>query len=228
MTVRNEITNITESDKPKDIISAYKNALTNYFNFSGRTSRYDYWAFILMNTIVELAIGGLVVVSVQLMNFVSFLYSLFIIIPMMTISFRRLHDINKSGWLLTGPSLALLGIVIIFTYNMYMEIYNVSVEQFLLSNKFSIGLLIVFGILGYFIYLLYLFCLNGDKSENRFGKPIKEDDIYRKKFSNLILSTLGISLLGNIFIDILMLIAGKDYAETSFFNMFDTLQQLPM
>lgn len=81
-------------------------------NFSGRTSREDFWTFVVWNAIVwssvlfwveliivgsdgwdirpEHTINGLIVCSV--------VYSLLTILPVLSITARRLHDIGKSGW----------------------------------------------------------------------------------------------------------------------------------
>jgi len=68
--------------------------------FSGRARRKEYWLFTLINTLVgfaigfaEVALGGTPEESV----FIG-LYTLFIIIPSLAVTVRRLHDTNRSGW----------------------------------------------------------------------------------------------------------------------------------
>jgi len=80
----------------------YVICLKNYFNFTGRARRREYWYFFLFNfsTIV-----GLVLLSIYTEEhfnsksplIIAFLYFLFILIPHLAVVVRRLHDINKSG-----------------------------------------------------------------------------------------------------------------------------------
>ena len=90
----------------------YIQAIKNYFNFSGRARRKEYWMFFLFNMIFGIAamfinrmIGSNLSIAGQSIGYgiVSLLYNLFILIPSLSISFRRLHDIGKSaGWLFIG------------------------------------------------------------------------------------------------------------------------------
>ena len=96
-----------------DVIGAYRSMLQNYFNMHGRCSRAQYWLAFLGNFCVSLAIA-IVVGILQLLlailkidnGFINFvlaapatLYSLFVVIPGITMAVRRLHDSGKAGWL---------------------------------------------------------------------------------------------------------------------------------
>ena len=81
----------------KNIFSSYKNCLKNYFNFKTRSSRYDYWSFLILNTVIASVLstlGKFYVIFATL----YLLYLLILIIPSIAITLRRLHDINKSAW----------------------------------------------------------------------------------------------------------------------------------
>ncbi len=87
----------------------YFDAIQNYFNFRGRASRADYWFFILFNFLIGLLVGVIDVMLFGLENVVegvpifSVVYNLFIIIPTLALSARRLHDTGRSGlWFLIG------------------------------------------------------------------------------------------------------------------------------
>ena len=68
----------------------YWDTLTKrYFKFSGRASRTEYWTFMFISIWVELTTWGLGI-------FV-------IIIPLLSVTVRRLHDINRSGWWILVP-----------------------------------------------------------------------------------------------------------------------------
>lgn len=83
---------------------AYLDALLRYFEFSGRTSRAQYWLYQLVS--VLLVVGGVAYEYYStgqlphrdnLSPLMTFL-ALFHIIPSITVTVRRLHDIGRSGW----------------------------------------------------------------------------------------------------------------------------------
>lgn len=79
----------------------YLKVLKNYANFSGRASRSEYWYFFLFNIII-----GFILVFVDLYNkttFISIIYRLAVLIPGIAVSFRRVHDVGKSAWMLLIP-----------------------------------------------------------------------------------------------------------------------------
>jgi uncharacterized membrane protein YhaH (DUF805 family) len=71
----------------------------NYFNFSDRARRTEYWGWQLFNFIFGI---GLLIINYMLFgtieSFLSNIWSLATFIPGLAISVRRLHDIDKSGW----------------------------------------------------------------------------------------------------------------------------------
>lgn len=85
------------------MIEAYKKFFRNYTNFSGRSTRSDYWYVFLANSLI---IWGTVFISVILGLIEVFLvfytiYTFAILIPALALLTRRMHDINMSGlWIL--------------------------------------------------------------------------------------------------------------------------------
>ena len=89
------------------LIDSYILGIKNYFNFEGRASRSEFWYFILFNALLLFFL--LVILGIQGDNFaknerniyvlgiLGLLFPIFTIIPTLSLSFRRLHDINKSG-----------------------------------------------------------------------------------------------------------------------------------
>ena len=69
-----------------------KKPFVNYANFKGRASRKEFWYFTLFNLLVT---TFLVVLNVGLLIFI---YFAIVFIPSLSVSVRRLHDVNKSGW----------------------------------------------------------------------------------------------------------------------------------
>ena len=69
-------------------------AIRNYFVFKGRSTRAEYWwwlVFLILATI-PLTIAGLI------LPLLGQAFQLFTLIPSISLTARRLHDIGKSGW----------------------------------------------------------------------------------------------------------------------------------
>ena len=69
-------------------------AIRNYFVFKGRSTRAEYWWWILF--LVLAAIPATIISFI--IPFLGEAFRLFTIIPSISLTTRRLHDIGKSGW----------------------------------------------------------------------------------------------------------------------------------
>ena len=74
-----------------------------YFQFSGRASKKEYWMFFLfmfisyfIAIVLDMSLG--LWDDVEALGVFSSILILFFIIPHMSLTCRRFHDINKSGW----------------------------------------------------------------------------------------------------------------------------------
>ncbi len=82
---------------------AISSVFKNYANFNGRARRSEFWFFALFNLIIYLAasvINYLIAGSsdtTSIIGIIYLLYSLATILPSLAVSWRRLHDIGKSG-----------------------------------------------------------------------------------------------------------------------------------
>ena len=135
-----------------------------YFNFSDRASRSEFWFFYLF-TIIVYAILFFLVATISIKFLWAFgIFILGIIIPALAVTFRRLHDINKSGWYFFLP----------FPFEL--------IERLIERNSGSTGISLIFTFitLGLYIYLLFLYCKEGDKKSNRFGKNIYKNTKKRR------------------------------------------------
>ena len=78
---------------------AIRNAFTGYANFSGRSTRAEYWWFFLFNVLVSIVAGtidsAVFGVGQGLLGTIAWLG---LIIPNIAIAVRRSHDIGKSAW----------------------------------------------------------------------------------------------------------------------------------
>ena len=96
-----------------DFISAIKSGFSNYANFSGRASRSEYWYFTLFSIIVNLGAG--LIDQILGIYIVAGLAGIALIVPGLSIAWRRLHDLDKSGawWFIWFTC---VGIIVLFVW----------------------------------------------------------------------------------------------------------------
>ncbi len=88
----------------------YLKVLNQYFDFSGRARRKEYWMFTLFSLIISWTLAVLdLIFDTYMFTIVSSIYSLLVIIPSVAVLIRRLHDIGKSGWHIFLIFLPLIG-----------------------------------------------------------------------------------------------------------------------
>lgn len=82
----------------------------DYENFKGKTSRKEYWLFLLFVTVVATLsfvfcfyLYPISKVYAIVSSGVVFAFLLGSIMPFLAISVRRMHDVGKSGWYLLIP-----------------------------------------------------------------------------------------------------------------------------
>ena len=95
---------------------AVSTVFSKYAVFSGRARRSEFWWFILFNVIAT-AILGIIGRAVIGNDILADIYSLAVLIPTLSVSVRRLHDIDRSGWWLFLGLVPLVGgLVLLFWY----------------------------------------------------------------------------------------------------------------
>lgn len=95
-------------------MSAYLDAMRRYATFSCRSTRKEFWYYHLV--LLGLAIGGLIIdVAIagprEPQPLVSALIVMGHYVPSLAVIVRRLHDLEKSGWLVLTCLIPLVGIV---------------------------------------------------------------------------------------------------------------------
>lgn len=89
----------------------------NYCNFSGRSSRSEYWWFSLFNLIIGFILGFIgSMISQQAYYVLSAIVNLGLLLPGLGLVVRRLHDINKSGWWILINLIPLVGWIIMLVW----------------------------------------------------------------------------------------------------------------
>jgi uncharacterized membrane protein YhaH (DUF805 family) len=92
----------------------YLDAWHNYAEFEGRSSRAAYWYFALVHLIISLMCLFLDVAFFRWpYPFLTTLYYLASFFPGLSLSVRRLHDRNISGWLILIGVVPILGTLIL-------------------------------------------------------------------------------------------------------------------
>ncbi len=94
----------------------YLKVLKNYTNFSGRARRKEYWMFTLFNVIFAVAavlLDNLLGLAFEGIGYgpIYGLYLLATFIPGIAVSVRRLHDVDKSGWMILIGLIPLIGAI---------------------------------------------------------------------------------------------------------------------
>jgi uncharacterized membrane protein YhaH (DUF805 family) len=101
----------------------YLTVLKKYAEFNGRARRTEYWMFALFNILICFAalILGLIFMKASIglgifLYVLLVLYSLATLLPGLAVCVRRLHDTDKSGWMILLCLVPFIGglIVLIF------------------------------------------------------------------------------------------------------------------
>ena len=101
---------------------AVVSVLTNWNNFSGRACRSEFWYFVLATSLVSMIISiieiatGMVDIESSEMGILSWIFTLLLFVPSLSVTARRLQDRGWSGWwqLLY---LTIVGILVIVVLN---------------------------------------------------------------------------------------------------------------
>lgn len=120
-------------------VAAARSVLSKYATFSGRTSRAEFWWYILaavIATIIANLIDGLIfgpliyghVPSGEQGQPISFLLSLAILLPSIAVAARRLHDTGRSGWWLLLGFIPVIGMLVLLYF--YVQPGNEGPNQY--------------------------------------------------------------------------------------------------
>jgi uncharacterized membrane protein YhaH (DUF805 family) len=100
--------------------TAVKTGFLKYVEFSGRASRAEYWWFLLFTILVSVAFIGVAIVAFpeaeRAIDIASRIGQLIFFLPTLSMSARRLHDIDKSGWNYLWGLLPIIGWIMIIIW----------------------------------------------------------------------------------------------------------------
>lgn len=174
---------------------AWADAYKNIFNFKGRTSRFEFWSFMLINFFVTFAfIWGIILLpyngsdSYEMLGagvMIAFMVAQCII--SLSLSVRRIHDTGNPAW--KGFYRPLVCMMVLMIALAFASSYYLPDEDNVAPTDFFsvLGTLLVFAILGV-IYLYYLFkmiitvCfIEEDTNVLEWGEARYTDALYKKR-----------------------------------------------
>ncbi len=99
----------------------YLEVLKKYAEFNGRARRKEYWYFMLFNFLISIFLAAIDFVSGSFnvetgVGLLSGIYSLAVLIPGISVTVRRLHDTDRSGWWLLIPLIPIIGGIVLFIF----------------------------------------------------------------------------------------------------------------
>lgn len=110
------------------MVQAVKAFFQNYTKFDGRANRSEYWWVVLAWAIIGFVAGVLVGIAGldattggfngfgMLVYGLLSLFALAALVPSIALSIRRMHDSNKSGWMLLLALIPVVGVLIVLIF----------------------------------------------------------------------------------------------------------------
>ncbi|MBR2509888.1 MAG: DUF805 domain-containing protein [Lentisphaeria bacterium] len=169
-------------NKITDFVNSYKQTLSSSFSFSGRATRKEFWIFTIINFIIFFILGIIcaalsAIISNDAPYFLLVLLSVILIVPSISLTVRRLHDVGLSGfwvWYLNPTGLPI--IFVVYLLGLDKSVDNI-IERIRNIGSTWLGwiLTIIFWAVGApaAIFLLYLYA--GKKEANEYGPSPYED-----------------------------------------------------
>lgn len=137
--------------------------IKKYMDFTGRAPRAEYWWFYLgmiVAYLVAMIVDSLVGITLfGPYGVVTCLLALALIIPGLAVTFRRLHDTNRSGWWV------LIVVVPYFIVGILMGMSMASGDVTGMASAGLVGLVALAGAIALLVFMV----LPGTPGDNRFG-----------------------------------------------------------
>lgn len=98
----------------------YSICLSKFADFSGRARRREYWTFVLVNCLIAmllLILGLAFGEDSPASNIMVTIFYLIMLVPNLSVSVRRLHDIGKSGWYMFLSLIPLIGSLLLLVWS---------------------------------------------------------------------------------------------------------------
>lgn len=99
----------------------YLKVLRQYVDFQGRARRTEFWMFTLFSVLISIVLGiidglaGLQIGAIGI-GVLGLIYSLFVLLPSLAVTVRRLHDTDRSGWWILIGLVPFVGIIVLIVF----------------------------------------------------------------------------------------------------------------
>jgi len=99
----------------------YLEPFKKYATFTGRSRRKEFWQFVLFVFLVQVVLGVLDRMTGTYsegaeFGFLGGAFSLFVLIPSIAVTVRRLHDIGRTGWWILIYLLPFIGAIVMLVF----------------------------------------------------------------------------------------------------------------
>ena len=104
-----------DDTRPRNFANSVEICFREYFQFSGRAPRAEYWYFALFSIIVNV-VSEIVAEFARGLHWLNLVVSLALLLPGISVAVRRLHDIDRTGWWYLLIFLPIIGWIILFIW----------------------------------------------------------------------------------------------------------------
>ena len=107
----------------------FKKAINQYADFSGKSTRSEYWYFFLATLVLHCAVFIIQAIVDDfffddIFNILSVLLRLGLFVPSLALTVRRLHDIDRSAWWVLIGLIPLVGPIILLIWLLQQSASN--------------------------------------------------------------------------------------------------------
>lgn len=180
------------------LFGAWARAYKNIFNFKGRTSRYEYWAYALFNMFFACFIyTGLSIVAENSViktgqpcswcEGVSSVLTLIWLLIALSLTVRRLHDCGYTAWKgYFRPAVIWSIVLFLLSFaSKQAQLKAPGIDATGLSViAMSIGMVVIIAFIAIIYYVCKISIVSGfyeeEKANNTYGAPMYNDDCYKK------------------------------------------------
>ena len=165
-----------------------------YFDFKGRSSRSEFWWFTLLCFLVGILFFIISINTMPsfdkmmdpfyddswgLIDYVSALWSLAVFIPSLSVSVRRLHDLNRTGWWLMAfiggyfiSTVLIIGGIVAIAASLALAMAgDINAAPASLGGAYMMIALGFGGLIGVFVWSIVWYAMPSVHQDNRFGPP---------------------------------------------------------
>lgn len=165
------------------LIDSLINTLKKSVTFKGRAAKSEFWIFILFWFVVNIVLVGLTLLTAgsiagKILGVLTILVNLAFLVPYISVSVRRLHDLNLSGfwlWYLNPVGLPVIFMVYLLDLD---KASNLVIDKIQKVGSVWLGWILtgLFWPIGALFTLFLLFLYDGKKADNDFGpSPCAEE-----------------------------------------------------